>query len=171
MPLDEGVYCALEDLLLGDLEIPRHAGDGSSFVNMAAEDIDSHLGHIYTTPIVIADSDPRHRASSILLKRINRLLASGRMMLDIAAAGESSDLHAYGRAMLKEGMELLEKVAGGEIVLSGADLLPVPAGEEGDSSGPRIHNEDSQSLVQAFYERFDPNLAYPIVPPQVRPYG
>lgn len=171
MPVDEGAYCELTDLLTGDLDLPRYMGDGSSFVNMAAEDIDSHVGHIYVTPIIVSSSNPRHRASELILKRINRMLASGRIMLDIAAAGEQSDLHAYGRAMLKEAMDLLDKISSGDIVLAGAEPLPVPEGEQGDSSGPRIHNEDSVSLVQSFYEGLDPNNLYPLGRPQVRPYG
>lgn len=169
MPLDPGVYCGLEDLLLGDLTLPRYMGDGSQFVNIAAEDIDSSLGHIYVTPIEIVGSDPTYRASTLMLKRINRLLASGRIILDLAAAGEDSDLHAYGRSLYREGMDLLQKIVTGDIVLAGADR--VDAGLDAASTGPRIINEDSASLVESFYARFDPTICYPLNQPQVHPYG
>jgi hypothetical protein len=156
VPLDPGVYCGLEDLLKGDLDLPRYMGDGSQFVNMAAEDIDSHLGHIYVTPIEVADT-PANRPTTLMLKRINRLLASGRILLDIATASESSDLHAYGRALVKEAMDLLEKIAAGEIVLAGAERIDDVVNPDGENfSGPAIKNEDSYSLVQSFYDRFNP---------------
>lgn len=170
MPLNPGVYCGLTDLLKGDLDLPRYMGDGSQFVNMAAEDIDSHLGHIYVTPIEVLDI-PRNRPTKLMLKRINRLLASGRMVLDLATAGESTDLHAYGRSLVKEAMDLLEKIASGEIVLAGAsriDEVVDPTGQH--FTGPRITNEDSYSLVQAFYDRFNPNQP-DVVSPIIETYG
>lgn len=156
MPLDPDVYCALTDLLKGDLDLPRYMGDGSQFVNMAAEDIDSHLGHIYLTPIEVEDI-PKNRPTTLMLKRINRLLASGRMVLDLAAAGEDSDLHAYGRSLVKEAMDLLEKIASGEIVLAGAERIDDVVDPTGEHfTGPKIINQDSYSLVEAFYDRFNP---------------
>jgi hypothetical protein len=156
VPVSADAYCGLEDLLKGDLDLPRYMGDGSQFVNMAAEDIDSHLGHIYVTPIEVEDT-PRNRPTTLMLKRINRLLASGRIVLDLATAGEQDNLHAYGRSLVKEAMDLLEKIAAGEIVLAGAERIDDVVNPDGENfSGPAIHNEDSYSLVQAYYDRFNP---------------
>lgn len=166
MPLDPGVYCGLTDLMKGDLELARYMGDGSGYINLAAEDIDSHLGHIYVTPIEVLVADPRYRPTTLMLKRVNRLLASGRMILDLAAAGEDSDLHAYGRSLLREAMDLLNKIALGDIVLAGAERL-----DDGEvvPTGPRVVNEDSESLVEAFYSRFNGNNIF-AVNPQIEPY-
>jgi len=161
VPLDAGVYCGLEDLLKGDLELPRYMGDGSQLVNMAAEDMDSHVGHIYVTPIEVA-ATPANRPTILMLKRINRCLASGRMLLDIAAAAENTDLHAYGRSLVKEAMDLLEKIAAGEIVLQGAERIEEVLDPDGEHfTGPKINNEDNYSLVQSFYDRFNPTMTQP----------
>lgn len=170
MPLNEGVYCRLEDLLKGDLDLPRYMGDGSQFVNRAAEDIDSHIGHIYSTPITVDTNDPRTRPTFLILKRINSLLASGRMMLDLAAAGETTELHAYGRSLVQEALSLLEKIANSEIVLYGAERNDPTPEDSTEFSGPAIKNADSYSLVQAFYERYNPNLGYDPVG-TIGPYG
>lgn len=169
MPLNDGVYCGLGDLLKGDLELPRYVGDGSSLVNRAAEDIDSHIGHIYVTPVEVPD-EPRYRPTKLMLKRINVCLASGRLILDLATASESSDMHAYGRALVKEAMDLLEKISAGEIVLAGAERIDDVVDPEGEHfSGPAIKNEDSYSLVQAFYDRFNPAMADYL--PNMEAYG
>lgn len=164
MPLNPGVYCAIDDLLKGDLELPRYMGDGSQLVNRGAEDIDSHIGHIYVTPIEI-DPAPENRPATLMLKRINVCLSSGRMILDLAAAGEDTSLHQYGRSLVQEAMGLLDKIASGEIVLRGAERIDdVLDPEGGQFTGPKINNEDAYSLVQSFYDRFNPTLGQPCLP-------
>lgn len=169
MSLAEGVYCALTDLLKGDLELPRYMGDGSSFVNLAAEDIDARIGHMYITPVAISDSEPKNRPSKLLLKRINALLASGRMLLDIATAGESTDLHAYGRSLVKEALDLLEKIVSGEMILRGAETIDEDSDDK-NFTGPVITNEDPISMVEAFYKNHNP-LTGPMYPQPISPYG
>jgi hypothetical protein len=142
-------------------------GDGAKYVDGAAEEIDAALGGIYVTPISIdIEANPEQRPAFLLLKKINWLLASGRLVLDLAAPGENADLHAYGRRMLDEGLALLGQVAAREIVLTGAELIPPPPGEEDSPTGPTIHNEDDVSLVESFYTRHNP---YTMPVPSLRP--
>lgn len=164
MALDPGVYCGLSDLLLGDLTLPRYAGDGSQFVNRAAEVIDARLGHIYKTPIAIP-VDPKFRPSALILKQINELLASGRIILDMAAAAEDNNLHAYGRQLMREGEAMLHALEVGDRVLQGADTV-----DSNDTVvlGPKAIQTDSVSLVEQFYAMGNPHN-WPCVNP-VQPY-
>lgn len=142
-------YSTKDDLRYGDLRLPARLGDGTSFVESAAEDIEAQLGHIYVTPFAIPDV-PANRPSILLLKKINNLVASGRLVLDLAASSEDDQLHAYGRAMLKEGLELLGMVRDRNILLTGAELITDSDGDK-TVTGPVILNEDKASLVEGFY--------------------
>lgn len=115
-------------------------------IRSQADDIDAQLGHIYQTPIVVPD-EPKYRPTLLLLKKINNLLASGRLMLDMSAAGEDDNPNAYGMQMLREGLALLGQIQSGSIILAGAPRIDESTG----APGPLIHNEDSVSLVEQFY--------------------
>lgn len=159
-------YSTKDDLLIGDIPLPTHYGDGSKFVDMAADEIDSQVGHLYVTPIVIPDL-PENRPASLLLKKINNLIASGRIILDLAAGGEDANLHAYGRSMLEEGLSLLKFLTEGKITLTGADFI---TGEDVQNTGPTVANEDPESLVEAFYQQVSHGeVRGPLNP--VRPYA
>lgn len=146
-------YCAKEDLLTGDIPLAGKYGDGTAFVNFAADEIDSQIGHIYITPVVFDESTPAKvasvRPSKLLLKKINILLASGRIILDMAAGGEDQQLHAYGLSMLQEAIGLLTKLSEGKIDLIDAPLLP--STDDDLNNAVSIANEDPVSLVETFY--------------------
>lgn len=162
----QGAYCALEDLRTGDLATPSYTSR-DQYIKNAAEEIDTALGHLYVTPFVI-DSDDEFRPSILYLKKCNWLLASGRMIADIAAAGESDNLHAYAKRMLDEAMEMLEYIANGKFVLAGAEQIVSVDAE--NWTGPSIHNEDSVSMVQQFYDIRRPSPFYvPRIPPMYPP--
>lgn len=152
-------YCTKGDLLLGDIPMPSRYGDGTRFVNMAADEIDGQIGHIYVTPIMIPSvPSPELRPAQLLLKKINFLLASGRIILDMAAGGEDESLHAYGRSMWNEATRLLNQIANGTIELIGIPKLD----DEGTANnGPSVVNEDSESLVEAFYSRGQTPSTFP----------
>ena len=157
-------YSEVSDLLLGDIRLPARYGDGTGFINLAADEIDAQIGHIYETPIELDDS-PENRPALLLLKKINNFLASGRIITDMAAAGEDRELHAYGWSLITQATALLNKLSGGEIVIPGATPLP---GTEDQAKGPLIINEDEVSLVEDFYLRYTrPHIFQP--PPAV-PY-
>lgn len=172
-----GAYCALGDLRKGDIPLPTYMGNGTSYISAASDEIDAALGHLYKTPITFDDPPGSGtvpltaRPAALMLKKINWLIASGRLILDLAAAGENDNQHAYGMGMLKEGLGLLKQIVDGEITLTGADIVDPPEGQQ-PTTGPTIHNEDPASLVQGFYEQRSPANVYPIrYPGQVQPYG
>lgn len=142
-------YSEPADLLKGDIPLPARYGDGTGFINIAADEIDAQLGHLYVTPIVILDT-PENRPARLLLKKINNFLASGRLITDMAAAGEDRDLHAYGASLIREALKLLEQICDGKIQLTGAERIETSATEY---SGPSVYNEDPESLVEGYYQR------------------
>ena len=174
MPAVPGAYCATEDLRTGDLAFPSYSTP-AQYVANAAEEIDAAIGHIYMTPVQIDSGVAANRPSLLFLKKLNWLLASGRLILDVAAAGEQTALNAYGKRMLDEAALMLKALTSGELVLAGATQV------DGDSSknptGPMIHNEDPESLVEAFYRRQRPAIGLGesvpaiVYPAPVMPYG
>lgn len=143
-------YSTKEDLRIGDIRLPVRLGDGSSFVEDAADEIDAQIGHIYVTPITLPDI-PANRPAILLLKKINNLIASGRLILDMAASAEDRTLHAYGYNMLKEGLSLLTMIQNRDIVLTAADQIDTDGDGEKSPTGPMIFNEDPESLVKGYY--------------------
>jgi hypothetical protein len=163
-------YCDKDDLLTGDIPLAGKYGDGTQFVNLAADEIDAQIGHLYITPVVFVENTPEQiakvRPSKLLLKKINTLLASGRIVLDMAAGGEDDRLHAYGKSMLDEAVFLLNQISSGKIILIDAPELPNV--EDDENTGPSLHNEDPYSLVQGFYDRYSGKTLLP--GPPMRPY-
>jgi hypothetical protein len=161
----------VEDMRTGDIAVPSYT-TRDQYISNAAEEIDAALGHLYVTPIVIDETPPENRPAILFLKKINWLLASGRMISDIAAAGEMDSLHAYAKRMLDEACEMTDQLISQKYVMVGAPLLST--GAEALPTGPQIFNEDPVSLVQAFYEARSP-LNNPFAPPPlypvIRPYG
>jgi hypothetical protein len=156
----------------GDIATPSYTTK-DQYIKNAAEEIDAALGHVYVTPFVIDPAPPENRPAILFLKKINWLLASGRMVSDIAAAGEESSLNAYAARMLNEACEMIDLLKSQKYVMVGAELLS--SGDDVASvTGPMIFQEDPVSMVQQFYELSNP-LTNPFVPrplyPPVRPYG
>lgn len=162
-------YCTKDDLLTGDIPLAGKYGDGTSFVDFAADEIDSQIGHIYVTPVELDPLEPGNRPALLLLKKINILLASGRIILDMAAGGEDRELQAYGNSMLREALGLLNQITNGTIVLGGATLLPTTTDDL--NSAVSIANEDPYSLVQGFYDRYSQPYGQPYLGDlPMRPY-
>lgn len=146
-------YCTKDDLLTGDIPLAGKYGDGTPFVNFASDEIDAQIGHIYVTPVTYANPvDPKSKPAQLLLKKINILLASGRIILDMAAGSEDQNLHAYGSSMRREAIDLLNKITNGTIELYGATLVD---GEVNDAENTAVSliQDDPYSLVEGFYER------------------
>ena len=172
MPNVAGAYCAESDLRTGDLAVPSYTTK-AQYIQGAAEEIDGALGHLYVTPFVIEET-AQNRPTILFLKKLNWLLASGRFILDVAAAGESDNLHALGKRYLDEAAGMLAVVKSGDLVLAGAEQID--SDDQKDATGPMIHNEDPESLVQAFYTGRRPyaGLGEPLpiaYPSPVMPYG
>lgn len=165
-------YCEKDDLLTGDIPLAGKYGDGTKFVELAADEIDAQIGHIYETPIEIAvEGHPENRPSQLLLKKINTLLASGRIVLDMAAGGEDDRLHAYGASMVKEALGLLDLLTKQAIVLTGADKIE--SVDDDPNTAVSLIQEDPYSLVEGFYTRYGRTTVIPasLIPPSpMRPY-
>ncbi len=147
-------YCTTEDLLIGSIPTPAYINK-QKFVDDAADEIDSNLGARYVTPIVLTESIPAQRPFALMLKRINAHLASGRLILAAAAGGEDSDLHAYGRSLVREATDALRQLSNGDPVIPGA----APADGSGSTplgDVPIIVNGDPYSQVDGFYDVLTP---------------
>jgi hypothetical protein len=162
-------YCTKDDLLIGGIPLSGKYGDGTSFVQLAADEIDATIGHIYTTPVVFNMTEhPESRPSQLLLKKINTLLASGRIIMDQAAGSEDQSLHAYGYSMWKEAWTLLQDIIKGKITLIEAPKIARDASNP--NTAVSISNEDGYSLVEAFYSGVPSLVGYPMAGKRIRPY-
>lgn len=140
-------YSVVADLLLGDLVISSDV-DPAKFVTDAAEEIDSKIGWIYETPLVL-NNLLRHE--SLLIKGINNRLASGRLILTLDIAGEGTSLHAYGLRLVTEANGDLLLIANGQLDLS-APKIDNPGKNKNNT--PTISSRDAASAVEAFEDRF-----------------
>lgn len=142
-------YCTVADLLIGDIR-PSEALDPQKYVNDAADEIDSKIGFVYTTPIPVDGASGTPRPVVLLLKRINAHLASGRMILAATIATEDRQLNAYGADLVAQAELAIQQIADGQIILDGVapGTSSVPA-----SAKPLISNGDTESAVDAFYNR------------------
>ncbi len=134
---------------MGDIPIAGYVS-AEKFIQDAADEIDSQIGFVYVTPVVLEDID-KTRPARLLLKRINAHLATGRLIMALDAGGQDDRLHAYGYSLIKEATAALAGIAKGEIELPGATPLNPSSGDE--VKGIIINNLDPESNVEAFYNR------------------
>lgn len=156
-------YSTVDDLLTGDTRIDGVI-DTNAFVNAAADEMDSALGFIYETPIVLADT-PINRPTSLLLKLINNYLATGRIILTISRSAEDNSLDALGKYYVNTALNRLNMIVEGKISLVGATRIQ----DESTPKGPEIFNAEPDSLVDMFYGNFNPSnpgyySGYPYAP-------
>lgn len=140
-------YSEVGDLLLGDLVISSDVSP-QKFVNDAADEMDSKIGWIYETPLIL-ENLLRHEG--LLIKGVNNRLASGRLILTLDIAGEGTALHAYGLRLVTEANGDLLLIANGQVDLS-APKIPVPG--QNKNNTPSISSRDAASAVDAFEDRF-----------------
>lgn len=140
-------YCTVDDLLTGDIPLPTYISD-QKVVDDAADEIDSIIGFVYSTPIVMVDI-PEYRPSKLLLKRINSHLATGRLLMQIAASEEDTTLHAYGKSLVDSSLTTLNQLANRDFVLEGATMF---SDAQATPTGPLQYNKDEVSNVDAFYD-------------------
>ena len=154
-------YSEVTDLLTGNVPTPAYLSP-QKYVDDAADEIDSKIGFVYETPIDVTDSssNPVTRPVRLLLKRINNFLASGRLLLAVDAGAETDRVHSYGLYLIQEAQTGLDLISSGKIQLDGAEVLPMG---EVSVTAPLLYNEDSESNVEAFYDRIA-NPAYVYFP-------
>lgn len=150
-------YCTEADLLISGVRLPQGSQVTSqSVISAAAEEIDAAIGMFYVTPITVEESDPEKRFDTLTLKRINAVLATGRMITSMATGGEQNRVQAYGEYLLRFGWGLLEQIQNGTIKLTSATPI-----EQTDSNGTRrgpllVTDNQQVSLVDSFYQNFQP---------------
>lgn len=147
-------YSTEGDLLLGNIPLPTYAGP-AKYIADAQKEIDSVVGFIYETPLDLSDTSSMVKPARLLIERISNWLATGRLILAVAAGSEKVELHAYGKSLVDQASAILEQIGCGDIALDGAATIE---GSEKPFAGPQIYNEDVESNVEAFYDRIaNPN--------------
>lgn len=141
-------YCEVVDLLIGDIPTGG-ALDPQKYVNDAADEIDSKIGFRYATPV---DTDAAPRPVTLLLKRINAHLASGRLILAATITVEDKQLNAYGQSLVDGAQFAIEQIATGVSLLPDVPASPT-AGDIGNRQKIVSANVDPESNVEAFYDR------------------
>lgn len=145
-------YSEVGDLLIGNVPLPPYI-NGETYIQNAAEEIDAVIGMLYVTPVQIADS-PDTRASRLILKKANNMLASGRIIMAMDAGGQDSELHKYGRYLVSEAEKIVQAISSGTIFLVGATSLGTATG----GTAPVIVNAEDKSQVDSFYDNYKPSL-------------
>lgn len=152
-------YSVVGDLLTGNIPTGGTV-DPAKFVADAADEIDSHIGHIYQTPVDVSETSATSRPARLLLKRISNWLASGRLMMAAAAGSQKTEVHAYANKLVNDATDALNAIANGDVPLAGAVRL-ADNPESESFTGPQIFNQDDESLVEAFYNRIaNPSYAF-----------
>lgn len=142
-------YCTTDDLLLGGIPIPDYVNP-AAVVFDAADEIDSQIGFRYDTPVDISDDSDVPRPVKLLLKRLNSHLASGRLITELSSPEEDNRVHQYGLMLIEEVHSALIAISKGTMDLPGVgETTDFPIG----TPGPAIMNMDSESNVEAFYNR------------------
>lgn len=114
------------DLLLGDLELGSI--DAEVYLAAANDEMDASIGQRYALPISVGGL-PTHARK--VLKLIHLRLASGRLIMAVAQAGEDNSLHAYGRHLARMAESDLNAIKNGLIKLHGAPLLDLTDSQRG----------------------------------------
>lgn len=153
-------YCGVDELLVGDMPLPRGTRP-QQYVDSATNEIDMHIGFLYATPINMEDNSPVIRPARLLLKEVCRKLATGRLILAMSTVAQRTELHAYGKRLVDEALEIIKAITSGEVILTGATPLDTGDGTDTQFTGPQIANVDVESNVEAFYDRIsNPNYHY-----------
>lgn len=107
---------------------------------------------MYVTPVQVSDS-PDTRATGLILKKANNMLASGRIIMAIDAGGQDTDLHKYGRYLVSEAEKIVQSILSGSVFLTGA----TPLSSSSAGTAPVIVNAEDESEVDSFYKNFKPS--------------
>lgn len=147
-------YCGTEDLLNGNIPFASYT-DPEKYIQDAADEIDSRIGFLYSTPVDLTRTE-LIRPARLLLKRINAWLATGRLLMAVDAGGEDNRLHAYAARLVRDATLALDSIVSGGTILEGALTV---AGATVEVQLPiHVFNLDQESNVEAFYNRvMNPN--------------
>jgi hypothetical protein len=146
-------YCKPEDLLINGTRLPQSV-TVEGIIASAADEIDSELGLLYKTPVLVNELDADKRDDYLLLKSINANLASGRLLTSMAAGGENNATHNYGKYLINFAYRLLNQITNGVRVLTSAERKSTAPTDS--RKGPKVVHGDRYSLVDNFYQNYDP---------------
>lgn len=140
-------YSTDDELLIGNLTLGPST-DKHSYVCAAFREINSRIGYLYVLPL---PSPPDlAEASALVLNKINNFIASGRLIMALAAGAERENIHAYGLSLVRDGYYELGLILDGTLPLIGA----VPTDDSDGSRSPGVSNRDTVSAVEAFEDEF-----------------
>lgn len=151
-------YCAVSDILTGDLPLPTYLSP-IKFVEDAADEIDSMIGFRYTIPVDVSATSTVKAPGILLLKRLNSHIATGRLLMAADQSGEETDVHKYALFLLQSALTTLQNISDGVVTLPGAGTAPVDPNNP--QTVPLLYNKDIESGVEAFYDRVA-NPWYPV---------
>lgn len=161
-------YSTTNDLLTGEVPLPAYL-DPQKFVDDAADEIDSMIGFVYETPVDITEDpgNPVARPVRLLLKRISNFLASGRLLMAVETGSEVERIHQYGLYLVTQATAALVEIKEGKVVLEG---VPADTDESDAITAPLQYNKDTESNVDAFYDRVvDPSYQFYTFPRNTNP--
>lgn len=155
-------YCVASDLMLGPLgvegdETPRWLNVEKE-IEKAAGEIDSVLGRVYKLPLVL----PEGSADQQMLNKLNRFIASGRILMAAASAQEADSVHQYARYLISSAEKALQGFVDGTLFLD--NQTPSSSATQDYPSGPEIFLSDEGSFVKSFYGTGEAQFRLP--PPQ-----
>jgi hypothetical protein len=134
-------YCKEQDLLIGDVTLSPVLSR-LSYIRDAADEMDARIGFVYLLPLPLTLLQPH---AITMLKMINARLASGRLLMSIAAPAEDDGVHRYGEWLIKSAYEDLYNICNRSIDLVGATPVSDPS-----PNVAAIYNYDEESAVDAF---------------------
>ncbi len=102
---------------MGNIHMPTDAQVIEQIENSEGE-VDSALASIYDVPI---DTSELSDGNVNLLDTMCAKLAGGYLICSSASAGEDVNVHAYGKMLIDEARQILEKLVAQEILLIGAE--------------------------------------------------
>lgn len=148
-PPISGGYCAVTDLLFGDIVIASTV-DQTRFIRDAHDEIDIIVSNKYVVPFNLADTTQNYLARAFL-KRVNAQLATGRLLMALNQESEKERINAYANRLVRDALEALKQLVEGEFEIVGLPLRPIAGAD--DFKPPMLFgNKDAQSGVDSFYD-------------------
>lgn len=148
------VYCSEGDVTFhfAKVRLPAEISMVDA-ISIGSDEMDSYLGYRYVVPIPVNASDPTKAYGTQLLKTICAQLVAGRIIVSVAAGGEKSKTHDYGRYLIDNAHKSLCEIKEGKLNIS---FAAANTEEQARTQGPTIINGDRYSLVDQFYNEFEP---------------
>lgn len=166
-------YCVDTELLIEESVRTLPATiNKNRYIEAASREMNAKLGTVYAIPLTLNSGYgltdfPSHEED--LIKDIGIKLASGRMLVQIAADSDD-DVNKYGWRLIEEAQWYLKALVEKQISIS---ANPTAGAEASGADAPGIQNRDHESMVESFEDVFmrppSQQLDPPLLPPVVYP--